>query len=598
MQFHLFFASAITMLVMIINLIDARLIVVRPTDASFIQDAQEFNSAPSLMTQSHQKGILSSLLHSTTNTSSSSSSSLLPNEKQHPPQSLAATIYFCHSESEIEEALNLILSSSSSSLPQIQVRSGRHSYTALASTTTNAAVIDIANMTISDNNFNNKHHDYEQDPKMTNMTMPPQPYESVCGTNKEPCTLIKLPGGLRLFQMYAYLSTLNLYTPGGSCPSVGVSGFVLGGGIGLYSRQRGLGVQNLFGARVAQVNKNRQVIWKNVSETENADLLWALRGGANNNFGVVSELTLRVYPAPSSVSSIRVSTTSCVQMTDIYQQFLEESDSNGDAGDSALCNITATLYYYHDHCGVVVLATSGISYDELYENYVSKYFVKKLPSATTTISTEVKDETVWLKGLASISGCSSVENCFERTGRVPNLNGLSYWTAFSVFTNRSLSVANGEVQKIIQAIQAPLPSSSSSSVTTNCTFFPVLIADGLRCQVKKLSQTVNTSFPWASDALYHTQILAYNTANGGHPNITNNEIAQCQKSVQQYVKNIFNQYDSALVDYKASYRNYPNEELPNALSRYYSEENLKKLQTMASEADPLRVFTKYSQGLL
>jgi FAD/FMN-containing dehydrogenase len=99
--------------------------------------------------------------------------------------------------------------------------------------------------------------------------------------------------GALLGDIYAQLDTRGLTIAGGACPSVGIVGLTLGGGLGILGRRYGLTSDQLVGAQV--VLADGRVV--DCDEHRDADLFWALRGAGGGHFGVVTSFAFRTVPA-------------------------------------------------------------------------------------------------------------------------------------------------------------------------------------------------------------------------------------------------------------------------------------------------------------
>ncbi len=104
--------------------------------------------------------------------------------------------------------------------------------------------------------------------------------------------------GARLIDIYDTLGNAGLVLPGGSCPTVGIAGLTLGGGIGVLDRLYGLTCDNLRSVRLVLADGSLVT----ASEASEPDLFWACRGGGGGNFGIATSFEFDVHPVPSEIA--------------------------------------------------------------------------------------------------------------------------------------------------------------------------------------------------------------------------------------------------------------------------------------------------------
>lgn len=97
--------------------------------------------------------------------------------------------------------------------------------------------------------------------------------------------------GATLVDVYSQLGSRGLAIGAGSCPTVGVSGLTLGGGVGVLAPSFGLTCDQLRSANVVTADGRQQ------SADGDDDLFWALRGGGTG-FAAVTSWEFALRPAP------------------------------------------------------------------------------------------------------------------------------------------------------------------------------------------------------------------------------------------------------------------------------------------------------------
>jgi FAD/FMN-containing dehydrogenase len=105
--------------------------------------------------------------------------------------------------------------------------------------------------------------------------------------------VLTVGAGARLYDVHAFLDKYGRSLPTGTCPTVGVAGLTLGGGMGIHTRAFGLTSDRLLSMGVITADG----VARNISTTVDSDLFWALRGSGGGNLGVVTSFRFATIPA-------------------------------------------------------------------------------------------------------------------------------------------------------------------------------------------------------------------------------------------------------------------------------------------------------------
>lgn len=115
---------------------------------------------------------------------------------------------------------------------------------------------------------------------------------------------VRVGVGQRFRRIYDYLeaSRTGFVPVGGGCPTVGLGGFLLGGGYSFLSRSFGMGADNVIRFKLVTADGQIRDVGRHSTSAADIDLFWALRGAGGGNFGVVVEAELECHrPASDSL---------------------------------------------------------------------------------------------------------------------------------------------------------------------------------------------------------------------------------------------------------------------------------------------------------
>ena len=122
-----------------------------------------------------------------------------------------------------------------------------------------------------------------------------------CGATLAPQPAVSVGTGARWMAAYQAVTTRGgRYVQGGGCATVGVAGFISGGGFGSFSKLYGQGAAALLEAEIVTADGAVLV----VNACNHPDLFWAVKGGGGGSFGVLTRLTLRTRPLPETFGGV------------------------------------------------------------------------------------------------------------------------------------------------------------------------------------------------------------------------------------------------------------------------------------------------------
>jgi FAD/FMN-containing dehydrogenase len=363
--------------------------------------------------------------------------------------------------------------------------------------------------------------------------------------------------GAKLIDVYRGLAAKGVTIPAGSCPTVGVSGLVLGGGHGVVSRAYGLTCDSLTQATLITAD-GKQVV---ANATENTDLFWALRGAGNGNFGVVTELHFKTHPAPQAVTGYL--TWPWSKAAAVLKAWQEWGPSQPD-------EIWSSLHLANAAGGTPTVSVACFSigtYGEL-KNAVDR-LADKVGANASSVSLRRRGYEEAMEIYAGCSSFSSQAQC-HLPGTTPGRSsqgalGRETYAARSDFFDRSMSSAG--IQTLLKQMTSVRGGSGSIALTA------------LGGAVNRVSPTA-TAFVHRRSRMLAQYIASWRAGTSG--STAQSWLTSAHDAMKPYASG-------------AAYQNYTDPTLTNWRKAYFGDAAT-RLAAVKKQYDPDRFFT-YPQAL-
>ncbi|KAB8229897.1 hypothetical protein BDV23DRAFT_169024 [Aspergillus alliaceus] len=281
---------------------------------------------------------------------------------------------------------------------------------------------------------------------------------------------------------------------GGRCPSVGVSGFILGGGLSPFTRSYGMGCDTLKEVTIVTAD-GELVTVKNTDDPKSKEgrLFWALCGAGGGNFGVVVELKLAIQELRNNGKLVVAGRYTWAPKKDDMDEFIKAMNdfyavqwpNNMTIDSSWLCDLSKTgtelevrFPFYFDG--------SKDDFDKEINKSINHPELKK----------QLKRRSVEEKSTRFLHETLVAQWSEETQKALPSQASYRIYTSFIFKTN-------SDFPKIIEIIRNEMASFKKEFVGEQGLLQVTFIHAGGKASEKKRSAT---AFRWR-DALYHAYIM-------------------------------------------------------------------------------------------
>jgi FAD/FMN-containing dehydrogenase len=343
--------------------------------------------------------------------------------------------------------------------------------------------------------------------------------------------------GLNQLEAVTELGKAGFAAPTGTEGTVGLVGATLGGGFGLLTRNFGMASDNLLAAEVVVASNGDGAKAIIADEKNNSDLLWALRGAGNGNFGVVTSLTYKIHPLTQTIYV----TATWPGLDDLGGVF-EAWQRSAPHADNRL---TSQLEIHRDEIRLVGVLASGSEAD------ATQMLAPILSVGDPDVSTA---NASWADTYAGF--------------QIPMAEEAANWKFSSQFVYDPFPV---EAISLVGSFMSKAP-------TPDCNYF----TNAFGGAVKASEPSGGSAFTHRNALFYAEPGAGWGTRGGGVPATADPLTAKCQAWIAEF--------SEALGPYvNGAYVNVPNAGMADWETAYWGP-NVDRLRTIKAKYDPENVF--------
>ncbi|MCX4800976.1 FAD-binding oxidoreductase [Streptomyces sp. NPDC058682] len=347
--------------------------------------------------------------------------------------------------------------------------------------------------------------------------------------------------GLSQLEAVTTLAEQNFAVTTGTEGTVGLSGATLGGGFGFLTRWLGMACDSLIGAEIVVAEGDECAKVVKVDLRHHGDLLWALRGAGNGNFGIVTSLTYNVAPL-KSVTYVQATWDGIGDLRRIFDTYQR------------------TAPYIDDRLGTQL---------EIHRNQIFLFGV--LAEGTPAEAKKLLDPLLSIDSpqvAVQVGNWGDVYAGFQ----IPTADEPANWKFYSQFTRKPFP--SKAIDVIVSYMQ--------NAPTDDSNFF----AQAFGGAVRKTPRG-GTAFPHR-DALFYSEPGAGWGTRSEEPGVCDPLTPQAQAWIAEFSLALRPYVDGAYV-------NVPNVGMQDWETAYWGS-NFDRLRTIKAEYDPHNVF-KYEQSI-